>query len=286
MTDRKFSINSLSGKARSKLARVIAPSPDSVDEVIEVVGLATENDVIAPDVNEIIQRVIGVSELRVKNVMIPRALMVTLDIDSSVDEILKIVTESGHSRFPVLGGHSDNEQQGILLAKDILQYIQDDSIEEFSLHDNLRDAMLVPEAMRLNTLLKLFQSTRNHMAIVVNEYNGIAGLITIEDVIEEIVGEIEDESDYDETERITKIADNQYIVHAQTEISDFNDTFNVNIDEDTDTIGGVILKLAGKVPDEGEVFDYEGLHFTIVSADQRKILSLQVDFKESDRQTI
>ena len=209
--------------------------------------------------------------------------MVTLDIDSSVDEILKIVTQSGHSRFPVLGGHSDNEQQGILLAKDILQYIQDDSIEEFNLHDNLRDAMAVPEAMRLNTLLELFQSTRNHMAIVVNEYNGIAGLITIEDVLEEIVGEIEDESDYDETERITQIADNQYMVHGQTEISDFNETFNLNIDEDTDTIGGVILKLAGKVPDEGEIFDYEGLHFRIASADQRRIRSLQVTLKDSDK---
>ncbi|MDE0310409.1 MAG: CBS domain-containing protein [Acidiferrobacterales bacterium] len=283
MSDRKLLLQSLSGKLRSKLARAIASSPESAREVIEFVDDATQNDVIAPDVNEIIQRVIGVSELRVKNVMIPRALMVTIDIDSSVDEVLKIVTESGHSRFPVLGGHSDNEQQGVLLAKDLLQYIQDVSIQEFSLHDNLRDAMLVPEAMRLNTLLKLFQSTRNHMAIVVNEYNGIAGLITIEDVIEEIVGEIEDESDYDESERITKIADNQYMVHAQTEISDFNETFNVNIDEDTDTIGGVMLKLAGKVPDEGDVFDYEGLQFTIVSADQRKILSLRVTPKNSDR---
>ncbi len=283
MTDSRISINALSGKLRNKLARLIAPAPNSVDDVIGLVRRATEHNVIAQDVYEIIGRVIGVSELRVKNVMIPRALMVTLDIDSSVDEILEIVTQSGHSRFPVLGGHSDNEQQGILLAKDILQYIQDDSIEEFNLHDNLRDAMAVPEAMRLNTLLKLFQSTRNHMAIVVNEYNGIAGLITIEDVLEEIVGEIEDESDYDETERITQIADNQYMVHAQTDISDFNETFNVNIDEDTDTIGGVILKLAGKVPDEGEKFDYEGLNFRITSADQRRIRSLKVTLKDSDK---
>ena len=283
MSQSKFSIKSISSELRRKLAHLIAPAPESVDDVVDLFRRATENNIIANDVNETIRRVLRVSELRVKNVMIPRALMVTIDVDSGIDEILKTVTESGHSRFPVLGGHSDNEQQGILLAKDILQYRKGDSYEDFSLHDNLRDAMSVPEAMRLNTLLEFFQSTRNHMAIVVNEYNGIAGLITIEDVLEEIVGEIEDESDYEDSDMITQTSDNQYAVHAQTEISDFNENFNVNIDEDTDTIGGVILKLAGKVPDVGESFDYEGLHFEITGSDRRKILSMQVTRKESQQ---
>ena len=271
---------------RRKLARLISTAPESVEDVVDLIRSATENNVIARDVNETIRRVLRVSELRVKNVMIPRALMVTIDVDSNIDEILKTVTESGHSRFPVLGGHSDNEQQGILLAKDILQYRTGDSHEDFSLHDNLRDAISVPEAMRLNTLLELFQSTRNHMAIVVNEYNGIAGLVTIEDVLEEIVGEIEDESDYEDSEMITRISENEYTVHAQTEISDFNETFNVNIDEDTDTIGGVILKIAGKVPDVGDSFDHRGLHFEIIRADQRKIHYLEVSRKEFEQQNV
>ncbi len=281
MNDQKKSNGSLFSRIRRKLGQLICPAPDSMEDLLELIQQATRRNLIEHDVNLTIKRVLRVSELKVKDVMIPRAHMVTLDIDSDINEILKIVTESGHSRFPVLGGHSDNEQLGILLAKDILHYRLDES-DDFSLHDNLRNALSVPEAMRLNTLLKLFQESHNHMAIVVNEYNDLAGLVTIEDVLEEIVGEIEDESDYEETETITKTSDNQYMVLARTEIEDFNEHFNVNIDEDTDTIGGVILKLAGKVPDVGERFSHKGFTFEITHADERKITSLRVTLAPAD----
>ena len=261
---------------RRKIAELISPGPQSVDEVIKNVRHAFRNGVIEEDVSDTIRRVLHISDLRVEDIMIPRALMRTIDIDSSTEEILRDVTESGHSRFPVLGGHSDNEVQGVLLAKDILQYHRGDYDEEFNLHDNLRDALEVHELMRVSKLIDLFQKTRNHMAIVVDEYNGLAGLITLEDVLEEIVGEIEDESDLIETDMIEKRSDNEHIVHAHTEIGDFNQAFSVNIDEDTDTIGGVVLKLAGRVPDVGEQFHHEGLQFEIDTANQRKILTLRV----------
>ena len=258
---------------RSYVARSVLPS--SADLIVELQA-ARENGVIQREEFAILQRVLQASELKVRDVMIPRAKMVTIDHESTLEEILQCVTDSGHSRFPVINENAENEIRGILLAKDILHHHSDNGHQEFSLFDSIRDPMFVAESMRLHSLLKRFQERRSHMAIVVNEYKGIAGLITIEDVLEQMVGDIEDESDIETDEMITEPANNLFSVNAQTEIEEFNERFDAEFPDDVDTVGGVILKLAGRVPVIGDQFDYRGFKFEVTEADSRRILQLQV----------
>ena len=260
-------------RLRSYIARSVLPS--SADLIAELKA-ARENGVIQREEYAIVERVLQASELKVRDVMIPRAKMVTIDHESTLEEILQCVTESGHSRFPVINENAENEIRGILLAKDILHHHSDNGHQEFSLFDSIRDPMFVAESMRLHSLLKRFQERRSHMAIVVNEYKGIAGLITIEDVLEQMVGDIEDESDIETDEMITEPANNLFSVNAQTEIEEFNERFDAEFPDDVDTIGGVILKLAGRVPIIGDQFDYRGFKFEVTEADSRRILQLQV----------
>ena len=269
--------NSFLNRLRKKISRSIWRGPDSVEDLIESLRTAGKKEIFEREVQDIVERVLRVSVLQVRDVMVPRVLMKTIFLDSTLSEILKIVTSSGHSRFPVINELSaDTEAEGILLAKDILAYISESQNEEFNLYDSLRQVMYVPESMRLNILLKRFQERRSHMAIVINEYNSIAGLVTIEDVLEQIVGDIEDELDLDEAEMITKISDDHYNVHAYTDIEDFNKELEVNFPNDVDTIGGRILKEFGYVPTVGETFEIDGLQFKIASADQRRIMQLRV----------
>jgi magnesium and cobalt transporter len=207
--------------------------------------------------------------------MVPRAQMDAIDVNDPVDKIVARAIETAHSRFPVIGENKD-DIIGILLAKDLLRYYTD---PDFSLRDMLRPAVFIPESKRLNVLLKDFRSNRNHIAIVVDEYGGVAGLVTIEDVLEQIVGDIEDEYDFDETEaNIVRDRQGQYRVKAQTEVADFNATFGTDFsDEDFDTVGGLVLSHLGRLPKRGEQFQMGDLSVKILRADSRRLHSLLIE---------
>ena len=224
--------------------------------------------------------VLEVSETQARDVMIPRSQMVVFDIEQNFDEILAVIIESGHSRFPVIGEDRD-EVLGVLLAKDLLRYFGRDDMDDVPLEKLLRPAAVIPESKRLNALLKEFRASHNHMAIVVDEYGGVAGLLTIEDVLEEIVGEIDDEHDHEEAEFIRPEGDRNgkpsFAVRALTRVEDFNEYFDCELDDDEyDTIGGLVMHELGRLPRRGEKVEFGGFEFAIVKADRRRIDSLQV----------
>ncbi len=217
---------------------------------------------------------LDVSEMQVRDVMIPRSQMVVVHEDSDLDSCLPLILESGHSRFPVIGEDKD-EVEGILLAKDLLHHFGNGG-NEFDLSKVLRPAAIIPESKRLNVLLRDFRASRNHMAIVVDEYGGVAGLVTIEDVLEEIVGEIDDEHDIAEDANIKKIADNRYTVHALTPIEEFNENFETSLsDDECDTVGGLVLAEFGRLPESGEHVDILGFEFKVLNADSRRVHLLE-----------
>ena len=224
--------------------------------------------------------VLEVSETQVRDVMVPRSHMVVIDIEEDFDDILKVIIDSGHSRFPVIGEDRD-EVLGILLAKDLLRYFGSDDADEVPLRKILRPVAVIPESKRLNALLKEFRASHNHMAIVVDEYGGVAGLLTIEDVLEEIVGEIDDEHDLEEAAFIRPEGDRNgkpcFAVRALTRVEDFNEFFECELeDEEYDTIGGLVMHELGRLPRRGESIDFGGFTFSVVKADRRRIDSLQV----------
>ncbi|MGE5616009.1 MAG: HlyC/CorC family transporter, partial [Bacillota bacterium] len=222
-----------------------------------------------------IEGVLQVSETQVRDVMIPRSQMDMIDVVESPEKFIPFVIDTAHSRFPVYEENRDNVI-GILLAKDLLRFYAE---EEFNMREMLRPAVFVPEAKRLNVLLKEFRANRNHIAIVVDEYGGVAGLVTIEDVIEQIVGDIEDEYDFDETEdNILADRSGRYRVKAVTEIADFNNFFSSNFsDEDYDTVGGLVVGKFGRLPKRGETIVIDGFTFQVLRADSRKVHSLLVE---------
>jgi magnesium and cobalt transporter len=216
-----------------------------------------------------------VSDMQVRDIMIPRAQMTVIKIDAELNEALPQIIHAAHSRFPVIDDNLDNVV-GILLAKDLLPLILERE-HQFNLRDLLRPAVVVPESKRLNVLLREFRQNRNHMAIVIDEYGGVAGLVTIEDVLEEIVGEIEDETDVDEGRDIRRISPTDFFVKAQTPIDDFNEHFGVQFsDEEFDTIGGLVVNAFGHVPTRNETTYLDRFEFKVVSADQRRLISLRV----------
>jgi magnesium and cobalt transporter len=226
------------------------------------------------DALTIIEGALAASDTRVTDVMIPRAQMGVIDVDDPLSEIVPIVIEAAHSRFPVIDGDRD-KVLGILLAKDLLRI----QIEKnFDLRDWLRPAVFIPESKRLNVLLREFRVSRNHMAIVVNEYGGVAGLVTIEDVLEQIVGDIEDEYDFDEAhDNIRLDSTGRYRVKARTEIIDFNAAFSTEFsDEECDTVGGLVLRHLGRVPKRNEVMDINAVRFQVLRADSRRLYTLLV----------
>jgi len=275
---------STSSHKKSLLNRVIqvfSPEPKNKNDLVDVLTDAQSRELINPDTKLMIEGVLEVSEMRVRDIMIPRAQMVTIDRNHSLDEFLPIILESGHSRFPVVNEDIDHVD-GILLAKDLLAFgfnisSLNSNEDKFSLNDIIRPAIIVPESKKVEPLLKEFRSNRYHMALVADEYGGISGVITIEDILEQIVGEIEDETDENIEEDIKVLAGNVYLVRALTELEDFNDYFNSEFDEKSaDTISGIILQKLHHMPQKGEQVSIGHFDFKVVATDTRCMQMLQV----------
>ncbi len=261
---------------RKWLRRLIKEGPGDRAELIEILRDAARRAVLGADALAMIEGVLGVADLQVRDIMVPRSQMVVLERDSAPGQLLPVLIESGHSRFPVIGDDRD-QVVGILLAKDVLRYFSEGATGAFDIREVLRPAAFVPESKRLNVLLKEFRVSRNHMAIVVDEYGGVSGLVTIEDVIEEIVGEIADEYDIDEDQTIRREGDRQFVVLALTRIQEFNDYFSTRFsEEEYDTIGGLVMQQFGRLPRRGESVTMEGLEFKVLRADRRRIDQLRV----------
>ena len=258
-----------------RLSSLLLREPEDREQLIELLHSAFERRLLDAEALSMIEGVMQVSETQVRDVMIPRSQMDMLDVAESPEKFIPFVIETAHSRFPVFEDNRDNVI-GILLAKDLLRFYAE---EEFDVREMLRPAVFVPEAKRLNVLLKEFRANRNHIAIVVDEYGGVSGLVTIEDVIEQIVGDIEDEYDFDETEdNILVDRSGRYRVKAGTEIPDFNNYFNTRFsDEDYDTVGGLVVGHFGRLPKRGESISIEGFNFQVLRADSRKVHALLVE---------
>lgn len=260
--------------------------PQNKEELSDLISDAQERELIDPQTKEMIEGVMEVSEIRVRDIMIPRAQMITIDIEQSVDQFLPLVLESAHSRFPVISEDKDHIE-GVLLAKDLLTYAFNDE-KVFVLKDVIRDAIIVPESKRVDVLLREFRQRRYHMAIVVDEYGGVSGLVTIEDILELIVGEIEDEYDeeIDENNNIRPLNTFTYSVKALTPVEDFNEFFETSYnEEDSDTIGGVVLRAFGHMPQTGERVAIDSIHFEITNSDKRRIVQLKVTIPELESKT-
>ena len=261
----------------ARIRRAIRGEPWSRDEIQTFIESEVELDA---EERSMLTGVLEVSETQVRDVMIPRSQMVVINIEDAFEQTLATIVESGHSRFPVIGEDRD-EVLGILLAKDLLRYFGKDPAKDIVIQKLLRPAAVIPESKRLNALLNEFRASHNHMAIVVDEYGGIAGLLTIEDVLEEIVGEIEDEHDDEEVEFIRPDGDRNgrpsYAVRALTRIEDFNEYFGCELDdEEYDTVGGLVMHELGRLPRRGEKVNFGGFEFSVIKADKRRIDALQV----------
>ena len=248
--------------------------PKDKEQLSDIIKSAFDKNMMDSDALMMLEGVLNVSEMQVRDIMIPRSQMDVIDISKKVKEFIPFVIKTSHSRFPVIE-EDVNNVIGILLAKDLLRFT---SQEKFEVRENLRPAIFVPESKRLNILLKDFRTNRNHIAIVVDEYGGVAGMVTIEDVLEQIVGDIEDEFDYDETEdNIIQDQKRQFRVKASTELSDFNDYFNTEYsDEEFTTIGGLITQKFGYLPERNEIISFDGFDIKILRADSRQIHSILI----------
>lgn len=255
-----------------RLSRVLSAEPSSRNELIDLLRDAEQRQVLDSEALSIIEGALQVSDMRAGEIMIPRSQVVMVRLDMQPDEFLPLVIESGHSRFPVINDGPD-DIVGILLAKDLLSLaLSDNGSPRFNLKDSLRRATAVPESKRLNILLQEFRATRNHMAIVRDEYGGVAGIVTIEDVLEQIVGEIEDEYDVEEEASIKMHRDNTYTIKALTPIEDFNEHFNSRFSEKQfETIGGIVTQSFGHLPRRDEAIDIDGFYFKVLNSDNRRI---------------
>jgi magnesium and cobalt transporter len=257
-----------------RISHWLMREPEDREQLIELLHGAYENNLMDADALAMIEGVLQVSEMRVGEIMIPRAQMDVVDINDAPEVFIPYVIETAHSRFPVIDKDRD-DVIGILLAKDLLRhYAESDS----DIRGMLRPAVFIPESKRLNVLLKEFRSNRNHIAIVVDEYGGVAGLVTIEDVLEQIVGDIEDEYDFDETEdNIIREKDGVFRVKAGTEIADFNQTLAAHFsDEEFDTVGGLVVSRFGHLPKRGESVKFDGFNFSVLRADSRRLHAVRV----------
>ena len=258
-----------------RLTHFISGEPQTKSDLEGVLSLAEEQEIIDEDARKIMEGALFVSDMQVRDIMIPRAQMVVIDSDKGLSEVLAQIVTAGHSRYPVIGDGID-DVIGILLAKDLLPLIQHEG-EAPPIRELMRPFTAVPESKRLNVLLREFRQNRNHMAIVIDEYGGIAGLITIEDVLEEIVGEIEDETDIEEEQHIRKGDDNHYLVDALTPIEDFNEYFDTLFsDEEFDTIGGLVINAFGQLPSANQSIRLDSYEFTVIDADERRLNRLAV----------
>jgi len=259
-----------------KIGNFFQGEPKNQDELLTIIDDAKQREIIDQKTKDMIKGVLDVSKLRVRDIMIPRSQMITLGLEQSVEEFLPLLIETAHSRFPVITENKDHIV-GLLLAKDLLKFGFKQKSNDFKIEDVLREAVVVPESKRLDTLLKEFRSQRYHMAIVVDEYGGVSGLVTIEDILEVIVGEIEDEFDAEDEDEIRQIGKKTYMVNALTSIEDFNDYFSSKYKtEEQDTIGGLITHQLGHLPSRGESVNIQGYKFKITNADSRRLVQLQV----------
>lgn len=284
--DKPHSTNGSSKKGFfDKFSQLFQGEPKNREELVEVIQDANDRKLIDQDTKHMIEGVLEVSGLRVRDIMIPRSQMVTIDISQPVEEFLPMMIDSAHSRFPIVSDDKDHVE-GILLAKDLLKFVFSDESASFELSAILRPAVVVPESKRVDKLLKEFRSERYHMAVVVDEFGGVSGLITIEDILEEIVGDIEDEFDEEESgqEDIRRINKSIFSVQALTPINDFNDYFSASLaDEEVDTIGGMITHTFGHLPEHGETVEIDNYQFKVISADRRRIIQLQVKVPEEQQ---
>ena len=258
-----------------RLSALLMREPQDRKQLLDLLRSAHDRNLLDADALSMTEGVMQVSEMRVRDIMVPRAQMDVIDIAETPDKFIPLVIATAHSRFPVIDKNRDNVI-GVLLAKDLLRYYAGE--EEFSVREMLRPAVFVPESKPLNVLLRDFRSNRNHMAIVVDEYGGVAGLISIEDVLEQIVGDIEDEYDFDESaDNIVRDTAGQFRVKAQTEIADFNLAFGTSFpDEEFDTVGGLLIDSFGRLPKRGESTVLEGLRISVLRADSRRLHLLSV----------
>ena len=246
------------------------------EDIIMILRAASDRELIGQDALDMLEGVFQVSTMQVRDIMVPRSQMVVLDRDVSPEDCLPVMNEHGYSRYPVIKDDRDNVI-GVLLAKDLLRYFDREQQQRFVFRDVLREAVFVPESKRLNVLLSDFRANRNHMAIVMNEYGGVAGLVTIEDVLEQIVGDIQDEFDYDEDDSMIRKTDDGYIVKALTLLEDFNDYFASDLQHgDTETIGGLITNKFSYLPERGETVDIGDFHFEVLHCDSRRINLLKL----------
>jgi magnesium and cobalt transporter len=257
-----------------RISHWLMREPEDREQLIELLHGAYENSLMDADALAMIEGVLQVSEMRVGEIMIPRAQMDVVDINDAPEVFIPRVIETAHSRFPVIDKDRD-DIIGILLAKDLLRHYAESDAD---IRGMLRPAVFIPESKRLNVLLKEFRSNRNHIAIVVNEYGGVAGLVTIEDVLEQIVGDIEDEYDFDETEdNIIAESEGVFRIKASTEIEDFNETLGTQFsDEEFDTVGGLVVSRFGHLPKRGETVTFDGFIFSVLRADSRRLLAVRV----------
>lgn len=260
----------------NRLRQVFSHDPRNREELLSQLRGAEHSELLDSEALHIIEGAIQVADMQVREVMIPRAQMVCIQAEETPEQFLPSLIESGHSRFPVIGDTKD-EILGILLAKDLLPLIVDNEDRRFTIKDLLRPATIIPESKRLNVLLHDFRTNRNHMAIVMDEYGGVAGLVTIEDVMEQIVGDIEDEYDVEEDNFINPLNDKEYVVKALTPIKDFNEHFDSEFsEEEFDTIGGIVMQQFGYLPKRNETITINNLAFQVLNADNRRIRLLRV----------
>jgi magnesium and cobalt transporter len=258
-----------------RIGQLFQGEPQNREELVEVFRDSEENDLIDHDTRDMLEGVMEIAEMRVRDIMIPRSQIITIERSQKLEDLINLIVDAQHSRYPVISDDKDHVE-GILLAKDLLRYLLPES-EPFDMDKVLRPAVVVPESKRVDRLLKEFREERYHMAIVVDEFGGVSGVITIEDILEQIVGEIEDEFDDEEEQEIRQLSKHTYAVKALTTIDDFNDMFQTTYsDEEVDTVGGLVMTSFGHLPSRGEVVELSGYSFKVTSADNRRVIQLQV----------
>ncbi|TVP91608.1 MAG: CBS domain-containing protein [Pseudomonadaceae bacterium] len=264
-----------------KLVQAFVHEPKNQQELVELLREAHQNDVLDIEALSIIEGALQVADMQVRDIMVPRSQMTTIKVTQSPRDFLPSVIEAAHSRYPVIG-ESVDEVMGILLAKDLLPLLLEGNVERYDIKDILRPATCVPESKRLNVLLREFRANRNHMAIVIDEYGGVSGLVTIEDVLEQIVGDIEDEHDVDEDDQIKPLSSGDFLVKGLTPIEDFNEHFETEFpDEEFDTVGGLVMNAFGHLPKRNEVVEIEGFRVRVLNADSRRVHLLRVSLIQS-----
>ncbi|HET6655978.1 MAG TPA: transporter associated domain-containing protein [Gammaproteobacteria bacterium] len=264
-----------------RLGQALAGEPRDREELLTTLREAQERDLFDADALAMLEGVLQVADMQVRDVMVPRSQMAVIEKDAALSEVLPVILDTGHSRFPVIGDNRD-EIVGIVLAKDLLRHYAEPAGASFSVREYLRPAPFIPESKRLNMLLKDFRASHNHMAIVADEYGGVAGLVTIEDVIEQIVGDIDDEHDIDEENEIVRHTDRRYTVKALTPVEDFNEYFDTTFsDDEFDTIGGLVMHGFAHMPKRGETTTLGSWQFKVIRADSRRIHLLEVTFAEN-----